>query len=418
MYVSLVIKPLSISPSNYNHPLKIIMQIYLDYSATTPPRSEVVAQVNHILTQEWGNPSSLHQWGQRSAMALETARVQVASLLNAADPESIIFTSGGTEADNMAILGITRQYSTPQHLIISTVEHSGISEPVRYLEEQGWDVTRLPVNKGGRVDPLDLKAAIQSNTVLISIIYGQSEVGTLQPIEALGKIAQDHGILFHTDAVQAVGRVPIDVQRLPIDLLSLSSHKIYGVQGAGALYVRPGVKIDPLLLGGGQEGKKRSGTQAVAIIAGFGVAAELAATEMSRETPRLIALRDRLFDLMADCPYVVPTGDRLYRLPHHVSFLINDPYHTVDTEKITGKMMVRQMNLAGIAISAGSACHSGKLSPSPILLAMGYSKTEGLKGIRLTLGRETTIEDIDWTAMVLKQVLNRYFQPQYSLIGK
>ena len=383
------------------------MQIYLDYSATTPSRSEVIAYVNKILTEEWGNPSSLHQWGQRAAMMLETARVQVASLLNAADPESIIFTSGGTEADNFALLGIARQYNTPQHLIISTIEHPAIAEPASYLEAQGWQVTRLPVNRQGRVNPLDLKAAIQANTVLISIIHGQSEVGTVQPIEALGNIARAHGILFHTDAVQTAGRVNIDVQRLPIDLLSLSAHKIYGIQGAGALYVRPGVEIDPLLLGGGQEGKKRAGTQAVPIIAGFGLAAELATTEMTAESSRLMGLRDRFFDLMADCPYLVPTGDRLYRLPHHVSFVINDPLKTGETEKITGKMIVRQMNLAGIAISAGSACHSGKLSPSPILLAMGYTEKEALRGIRLTLGKETTLEDIDWTAMVLKQVLNR-----------
>ncbi|ACB49553.1 NifS-like class-V aminotransferase, probable cysteine desulfurase [Crocosphaera subtropica ATCC 51142] len=383
------------------------MQIYLDHSATTPPRSEVVAYVSQLLTEEWGNPSSLHQWGQRAAMVIETARVQVASLVNAREPESIIFTSGGTEADNLAILGIARQYSTPQHLIISSIEHPAISEPVACLEAQGWEVTRLAVNGQGRINPWDLKAAIQSNTVLISIIYGQSEIGTVQPIEELSNIAHDHAILFHTDAVQSAGRLSIDVQRLPIDLLSISSHKIYGIQGAGALYVRPGVDIDPLLLGGGQEGKKRSGTQSVGIIGGFGLAAELAVREMATESSRLIGLRDRLFDLMADCPYVIPTGDRLYRLPHHVSFVINDPFQTSETEKITGKMIVRQMNLAGIAISAGSACHSGKLSPSPILLAMGYSEKEAIKGIRLTLGQNTTREDIDWTAMVLKQVLNR-----------
>ena len=392
------------------------MQIYLDYSATTPPRSKVVSYVNQILREEWGNPSSLHQWGQRAAMTMEIARTQVASLINANDPESVIFTSGGTEADNLAILGVARQYDTPQHLIISRVEHPAISEPVRYLEGLGWEVTRLPVNRQGRINPLDLKAAIQSNTVLISIIHGQSEVGTVQPIEELGNIAHAHGILFHTDAVQSAGRVTIDVQRLPIDLLSLSAHKIYGIQGAGALYVCNGLKIEPLLLGGGQEGKTRSGTQAVGMIAGFGLAAELAATEMIAESSRLIGLRDRLFDLMANCPYLVPTGDRLYRLPHHVSFVINYPFETDKTEKVTGKMIVRQMNLAGIAISAGSACHSGKLSPSPILLAMGYSEKEALRGIRLTLGIETTLEDIDWTAMVLKQVLNR-LMPKLAIVN-
>ncbi len=387
------------------------MQIYLDYSATTPPRLEAIAKVRDILTNQWGNPSSLHTWGQRAATIVETARFQVASLLNAPNADSIIFTSGGTEADNLALLGITRQYSKPQHLIISSVEHSAISETARRLTQNGWEVTTLPVNRQGRVNALDLKEAIRSNTVLVSIIYGQSEVGTVQPIEELAKIAHAQGVLFHTDAVQVAGRLPLDVQRLGVDLLSLSGHKIYGIQGAGALYVRPGVAIGPLLAGGGQEQKLRSGTQGVPAIAGFGVAAELAALEMPTETPRLMGLRDRLFDLMADCPYLIPTGDRLYRLPHHVSFIMIAPSANHQGEKITGKTIVRQLNLAGIGISAGSACHSGQLTPSPILLAMGYSQTEGLAGIRLTLGRETTSEDIEWTAMVLKQILHRLIQP-------
>ena len=379
------------------------MQIYLDYSATTPPRPEVLATVQKVLGEGWGNPSSLHQWGQRAALTLETARLQVANFLNAPNPDSIVFTSGGTEADNFAILGIARQYSQPQHLIISSVEHSAISEPARFLAQQGWQVTRLPVNRQGRVNPLDLMAAIQDNTVLISIIYGQSEVGTLQPIEELGRIARSQGILFHTDAVQVAGRIPLDVQRLPVDLLSLSSHKIYGIQGAGALYVREGVNLLPLINGGGQEQKLRSGTQALPAIAGFGVAAELAAQEMAIETPRLMALRDRLFDQLANCPFLAPTGDRLYRLPHHVSFVITDSRK----EAITGKTLVRQLDLAGIGISAGAACNSGKLNPSPVLLAMGYDTSTALGGIRLTFGKDTAIADIDWTAMVLEQILER-----------
>lgn len=379
------------------------MQIYLDYSATTPPRPEVLATVQKVLGEGWGNPSSLHQWGQRAALTLETARLQVANFLNAPNPDSIVFTSGGTEADNFAILGIARQYSQPQHLIISSVEHSAISEPARFLAQQGWQVTRLPVNRQGRVNPLDLMAAIQDNTVLISIIYGQSEVGTLQPIEELGRIARSQGILFHTDAVQVAGRIPLDVQRLPVDLLSLSSHKIYGIQGAGALYVREGVNLLPLIHGGGQEQKLRSGTQALPAIAGFGVAAELAAQEIVTETPRLMALRDRLFDRLANCPFLEPTGDRLYRLPHHASFVIAD----ARKEAITGKTLVRQLDLAGIGISAGAACNSGKLNPSPILLAMGYDTSTALGGIRLTFGKDTAIADIDWTAMVLEQILKR-----------
>ncbi|ACK67980.1 aminotransferase class V [Rippkaea orientalis PCC 8801] len=392
------------------------MQIYLDYSATTPPRSEAITQVEAILKQQWGNPSSLHNWGQQAATILETARWQVANLINAPSADSIIFTSGGTEADNHALLGIARSYSKPQHLIISSVEHSAISETAQILAQSGWQVTILPVNRQGRVTPLELKAAIRPNTSLISIIYGQSEIGTIQPIEELAKIAQAEGVLFHTDAVQVAGRLPLDVQRLGVDLLSLSAHKIYGVQGAGALYVRPGVEIAPLLAGGGQERRLRSGTQAVPAIAAFGIAAEWAATEIATETPRLRGLRDRLFDLMADCPYLIPTGDRLYRLPHHVSFIVTDPFNQKVSERITGKTIVRQLNLAGIGISAGSACHSGKLSPSPILLAMGYSENEALGGIRLTLGRETTLEDIEWTAMVLKQVLGR-LMPQLECVG-
>ncbi|WP_267384713.1 cysteine desulfurase family protein [Cyanobacterium sp. uoEpiScrs1] len=387
------------------------MQIYLDYSATTPPRLEVMAKVGEILRCQWGNPSSLHTWGQRTATILETARYQVASLINAPNVNSIIFTSGGTEANNLALWGIAKQYLIPQHLIISSVEHSAISETAELLNQRGWQVTILPVDYQGRVNPLDLKESIRPNTVLISTIYGQSEVGTIQPIRELAKIARSHGVLFHTDAVQVAGRLPIDVQHLGIDLLSLSGHKIYGIQGAGALYVRSGVEISPLLGGGGQERGLRSGTQAVPAIAGLGVAAELAASEMDWEIPRLTMLRDRLFELMTDCPYLTPTGDRLYRLPHHVSFVLTNPSSNDNQKRITGKTIVRQLNLAGIGISAGSACHSGKLNPSPILLAMGYSKTEGLGGIRLTLGREVILEDIEWTAMVLKQILNRLLQP-------
>lgn len=386
------------------------MQIYLDHSATTQPCQEAISIAQNVLQQQWGNPSSLHDWGNRSATVLEIARLQVANLINARHPESIVFTSGGTEANNLAILGITRQYSAPEHIIISAVEHSAIEEPVKYLEEQGWQVTRLPVNKDGRINPLDLQASLQDNTVLVSIIYGQSEVGTLQPIARLAAITKSHGSLFHTDAVQVAGRLPIDVEKLGIDLLSLSAHKFYGIQGAGALYVRDGVTLMPLLGGGGQEANIRSGTQAIATIAAMGVAAELAAVEMDQEIPRLQALRERLFNALADCPCLVTTGDRLYRLPNHVSFVLNDHFSNLSPE-VTGKTIVRQLNLAGIGISAGSACHSGKLNPSPMLLAMGYDADTAKRGIRLTLGKNTVAADIDWTAIVLKQIICRLMPP-------
>jgi cysteine desulfurase len=386
------------------------MQIYLDYSATTPTRPEAIAAMQQTLTEHWGNPSSLHAWGNRAATVLERARVQVARLINAPS-EAIVFTAGGTEADNLALMGVARQFATPQHLIISSVEHSAIAEPARLLEQAGWQVTRLPVDKWGRIHPLDLQTALQPNTVLVSIIYGQSEVGTLQPIATLGAIARDHGALFHTDAVQVAGRLPLDVQQLPVDLLSLSSHKLYGPQGAGALYMRPGVRLLPLMGGGGQEAGLRSGTQSLATIAGFGIAVELAAQEMATENQRLVELRDRLFQQLDHVPALVPTGDRWHRLPHHVSFCLQD----ADGESLNGKALVRQMNLAGIGISAGAACRSGKVTPSPVLQAMGYSDRVAKSGIRLTLGRHTTVEDIDWTAMVLQQVLERSrLQPTLS----
>ncbi len=378
------------------------MQIYLDYSATTPCRAEAIAVMQTALQDQWGNPSSLHEWGQRSATLLEQARMQVASLLNAT-AESIVFTSGGTEANNLAIFGVAQQYRFPQHLIISSVEHAAVAEPVRWLAERGWQVTRLPVDRQGRVNPADLQTALQPNTVLVSVIYGQSEVGTVQPIAALGEIAHQHGALFHTDAVQVAGRLPLDVKTLPVDLLSVSSHKLYGPQGAGALYVRPGVTLSPLLRGGGQELKLRSGTQAMPAIAGFGVAAELAATEVHTERLRLLELRDRLFEQLLAIPGVQSTGDRLHRLPHHVSVYVTAP----DGSALNGKAIVRQMNLAGIGLSAGAACNSGKVTPSPILQVMGYSDPVAQSGVRLTLGRDTIAADVDWTAAVFQQVLGR-----------
>jgi cysteine desulfurase len=381
------------------------MQIYLDHSATTPTRTEAIAAMHRVLTSEWGNPSSIHQWGERASIAIEQARFQVAALINA-NPDAIAFTSGGTEANNQAIMGVANLYSTPKHLIISSVEHSSISAPIQWLEGRGWQVTRLPVDRFGRINPNDLAKAIRPHTVLVSIIYAQSEVGTIQPIAELAAICRQYQVYFHTDAVQAAGRIAIDVQKMGIDLLSISSHKLYGPQGAGALYIRPGLELIPLLAGGGQEMGWRSGTQAVPQIAGFGVAAELASEELVVENLRLIGLRDRLFDLLSDCPIPIPTGDRLHRLPHHLSFCLQIP-RCHSQEPITGKTIVRQLNLAGIGISAGAACASGKLTPSPILLAMGYSQTEALGGIRLTLGRGTTTADIEWTAMVLKQILDR-----------
>lgn len=378
------------------------MQIYLDHGATTPARPEVINLMADVMRSQWGNPSSLHEWGERSTMAIERSRLQVASLLNA-DPEGIIFTSGGTESDNMVIMGIARQYRTPQHMIISSVEHSAIRLPAQYLEQHGWEITRLPVDRQGCVNPKDLAQALRPNTVLVSIIAAQNEVGTIQPIEKLGQICRNADVLFHTDAVQAIGKMPIDVQVLPIDLLSLSAHKFYGLQGIGALYINPLTtkkrSLIPLIQGGGQERGYRSGTQAVAAIAGLGLAAELAEQELVSESARLTKLRDRLYALLADIPDLIPTGAiASERLPHHLSF-----YH----KHIDGRRLVREMNFAGLAISSGSACSSGAIEPSTILLEMGYSPTAARNSIRLTLGKSNNEADIEWTSLAMHQILSR-----------
>lgn len=375
------------------------MTLYLDYSATTPPRPEVIDRVQILLTASWGNPASLHGWGRRAALALEEARLQTAALLNAPDPDSIVFTSGGTEANQLALFGVARRYDSPQHLIISSVEHSAVSEPAQFLAQRGWDVTRLPVDSLGRISPADLEAALRPDTVLVSIIYGHSEVGTLQPIAPLGALARRRGVLFHTDAVQAAGRLPLDVQSLPVDLLSLSGHKFYGLQGAGALYVRPGVELSPLLWGGGQERRLRSGTPALPAIAALGLAAQLAQQELPQEEKRLRALQDFFYQALAPCPHLKPTGDRVDRLPHHTSFLLPPP--------LTGQTLVRDLDTQGIGVSAGAACSSGTLTPSPVLLAMGYSPAEARGGLRLTLGRSTTEADLAWAAAVLQKTLER-----------
>jgi cysteine desulfurase len=386
------------------------MQVYLDYSATTPCCPEAIAALQTSLTQGWGNPSSLHEWGKRSAFAVEQARWQVAQLINAPSPDSIVFTSGGTESNNLALLGVARTFEQPQHLIISSVEHPAIAQAAAILETQGWQVTQLPVNAYGRVNPEALLAALQPNTALVSIIYGQSEVGTLQPIETLGNIAQSAGALFHTDAVQVAGRIPLDIAALPVDLMSLSSHKIYGPQGIGALYIKPETKIGPILGGGGQEQGLRSGTPAVALIAAFGVAAACALSEVETEPERLRGLRDRLLTQLQDLTTLKLTGDPIHRLPHHASFCL------MTAQPISGREIVKQMNAAGIAISAGSACHSGKLQPSPVLTAMGYEPLLAQSGLRITLGRETTESDIDWVAIALRQIMARLTVETVSLV--
>ncbi|MFS8834675.1 cysteine desulfurase [Synechococcus sp. WC101] len=371
--------------------------LYFDHSATTPPRPEVIEAMRLAMQESWGNPSSLHAWGERAAMAMERARQQVAELLNC-EPETLLFTSGGTESNNLALFGVAQRYSTPQHLIISSVEHASVENAARRLQAQGWKVTRLPVNAAGQVDPQTLLRALQPTTVLVSIVHGQNEVGSLQPIAELGRLCRQAGVLFHTDAVQTVGRIPLDLAQLPVDLLSLSGHKLYGPQGVGALYVRPGVELQPLLRGGGQERRLRAGTQGIPAIVGLGVAAALAAQELQQETARLRQLQRQLAQLLASVPGLRLTGpsDLEQRLPHHLSYC---------TAAMPGNVLVREMSRQGIAISAGSACSSGQRIPSRILLAMGYSEAEALGSIRLSLGKATTQAAVEQVAQSLRALL-------------
>lgn len=370
---------------------------YFDHSATTPPRPEALAAFQRAANESWGNPSSLHSWGQRAAISIEIARQQVATLIAAAT-ERIVFTSGGTESDNLALLGVARRFESPQHLIISSVEHAAIAKPALYLESQGWQVTRLPVNEQGQVSPFVLADAVQPDTVLVSVIHGQSEVGTIQPIADLAEVCREAGVLLHSDCVQTAGRLPIDVDQMGVDLLSMSSHKLYGPQGVGALYVREGVEIAPVTLGGKQEEGLRAGTQAVPSIAGFGVAAELAQQELNSEANRLRALQAQLAEAIAGIDGLVATGptelDR--RLPHHLSYC---------TDLHTGTWLVTQLNLVGFAVSAGSACSSGELQPNPTLLACGFSEQQALGAIRLTMGKATTEAAIGQLAETLKTLM-------------
>ena len=371
--------------------------LYFDHSATTPPRPEVLAAFQTVATESWGNPSSLHGWGQRAAIAVEIARQQVASLIGA-PPERVVFTSGGTESDNLALLGIARQFENSKHLIISSVEHAAIAKPALYLESQGWQVTRLPVNEQGQVSPFVLADAIQPDTVLVSVIHGQSEVGTVQPIADIAEVCREAGVLLHSDCVQTAGRLPIDVDKLGVDLLSMSSHKLYGPQGVGALYVRDGVELAAMALGGKQEDKLRAGTQAVPSIAGFGVAAELAQRELNEEARRLRGLQAQLAEAIAAIDGLVATGpkDLDERLPHHLSYC---------TDLHTGTWLVTQLNLAGIAVSAGSACSSGELQPNPTLLASGFTEQQALGAIRITMGKATTGEATERLAETLKTLM-------------
>ena len=384
-------------------------KVYLDNAATTRVRDEVISAMLPFFTEYYGNPSSLHLFAREAAKGLDAARAQVAAALNAT-PQEIVFTGGGSEGDNMVLRGIARAYQKQgAHIITSAVEHHAVLHTLEALEkEQGLSVTYLPVDEYGRVSAAQVEQAIRPDTILVSIMFANNEVGTIMPVEEIGRVCRARKVLFHTDAVQAVGHVPIDVEAMHIDLLSLSAHKFHGPKGVGALYVRKGVRLPALITGGGQERKKRAGTENVPGIVGMGVAIELAVAELAENTKAMCALRDRLISGMeARIPEIKLNGHRSQRLPNNVNFSIR---------YIEGESILLMLDLNGIAASSGSACTSGSLDPSHVLLAMGLTHEVAHGSLRLTLSRYTTPEEIDYVLEILPPIIEklRAMSPLYQ----
>ena len=377
------------------------MSIYLDHAATTPLREEVLAAMLPYLTEHFGNASSLHADGRRARQGLDEARERIASIIGA-KPREIVFTSGGSEADNLALKGAAWAASAQgRHIVTSSVEHKAVLHTCAILERSGFEVTYLPVDRYGRVDPAEVEAAITDHTALVSIMYANNEVGTIQPIPEIGAICRRAGVLFHTDAVQAGGYLPLDVDRLGVDMLSLAAHKVYGPKGVGALFVRQGTALLPQIQGGAQERQRRAGTENVAGIVGFARALDLAQSEPAArdlENGRLAALRDQLLAAVRDIAGVEPTGHPTERLPHNASWLIDG---------VEGGDLVAALDLGGVATSTGSACTSGSAEPSHVLLAMGIDPERAHGALRLTAGRSTTAADVDRAAEVLRSSVAR-----------
>ncbi len=374
--------------------------IYLDSAASTPVADEVLAEMLPYMKQQYGNPSSIHRFGRETTRAIQLARKRVAEMIGAS-PREITFTSGGTEADNLALKGTAMHAKSkaPEktRIITSSIEHDAVLEPCRDLEGIGFAVTYLPVAGDGLVRPADLKSAISNDVSLVSIMLANNEVGTIQPVKELAGIAHQAGALFHTDAVQAAGKIPISVKALIVDMMSMSSHKINGPKGVGALYVRSGLVIAPIIHGGGQELELRSGTENVPGIAGFGKACELAAKRMSQYQEQVSALRDYLIEKVAkEIPHSRLNGSRRDRIPNNAHFTFFG---------VNGEDLIRKMDENGIAASTGSACSVKKQKPSHVLKAMGFSYQEITGSLRLSLGMQNTKEEIDRTVGVLSDVV-------------
>ncbi|MBP5427451.1 MAG: cysteine desulfurase NifS [Clostridiales bacterium] len=373
--------------------------IYLDNAATTRMRQEVLDAMLPYFIENYGNASSVYSVGRKSKAVLDEARTSVAKSLGAKDRE-IFFTGGGSESDNWAIKGVAfANRSKGNHIITTKIEHHAVLHTCQYLEKQGFEVTYLPVDKDGLVSLKDLEDAIRPTTILITVMFANNEIGTIEPIKEIGAIAKKHNIYFHTDAVQAVGHVPINVSELNIDLMSFSSHKFCGPKGVGGLYIKSGVKIDSLIHGGAQERGKRASTENIAGVIGMAKALELAVTEMEQENKRILTLREELINqIFEKIPHVRLNGSREKRLPSNVNFSI---------QYIEGESLLLMLDMMGICASSGSACTSGSLDPSHVLLAIGLPHEIAHGSLRLSLGRETTKEDVEEVLRVLPGIVER-----------
>jgi len=375
------------------------MKVYLDHNATAPLDLRVLEAMMPYLQEEFGNASSIHQWGRKARGALEESRAQIASLLGA-EKDSVVFTGGGTEADNLAIKGVAwGNQEKGKHIITSSVEHHAVLHTCEWLAKQGFEVTFLPVDGKGRLDPDDLRKAIRSDTILITLMHANNETGTIFPLGEFGRIARERNVHFHTDAIQTFCKIPLNVEKDQVDLLSLSAHKIYGPKGVGALYIRKGTKMVPVLHGGSQERKRRPGTENVAGVVGFAKAAELLHADMGKEADRLAALRDELQNgIMERIPHVQLNGDPEHRLPGSLN---------MSFEFAEGESLILSLDMEGIAVSSGSACTSGSLEPSHVLLAMGIPHEVCHGSLRFSLGRGTTKQQIEYVLEVLPRVVGR-----------
>ncbi|OYT56708.1 MAG: cysteine desulfurase NifS [Candidatus Aenigmarchaeota archaeon ex4484_14] len=371
-------------------------KIYLDYAATTPVDKRVLEEMKPYFSEKYGNASSLHSLGTEAKRALEEAREKVASVIKA-NPKEIIFTSSGTESNNTALKGVAfANRDKGKHIITTPIEHDCVLNSARWLKKQGFDVDFIPVDKYGLVDLEKLEELIRKDTILISVMHANNEIGTIEPIKEIGKIAKEHDVYFHTDAAQSYGKIDIDVKKMNIDLITANAHKIYGPKGVGALFIREGVKIDPLLHGGGHEFGLRSSTENVAGIVGFGKAAELAKKEMRGESERLIKLRNTLIENILKIDDCWLNGHPDKRLPNNANFSFRF---------IEGESLVMYLDMQGICASTGSACSSKSLEPSHVLTAIGLKPEEAHGSLRLTTGRFTTKEDIDYVVEVLPNVV-------------